>query len=143
MAGKGYCSLKLDKAQAKELHRILKIGGVECLDPSDLHCTLMYDESNPNIKMLKNTKTYKAKVTGVSKLGDAIVLDLESPGIKKRHQELKNAGYKHSFPELKIHMSINYDPKSTDKDLLELFIKLKGIPSVLIFGNEKFESLKP
>ena len=142
MAGKGCCSLKLDKTQAKELNKMLKVAGIECLAPSELHCTVMYDESNPNIKILKSDKTFTATVTGVEKLGNAIVLSLNSPGIQKRHKELLNAGYKHSFSTLKVHMSINYDPKSTDEDLLELLIKLKGIPKVLKFGNEKFESLK-
>lgn len=142
MAGKGYCSLKLDTAQAKEIHKIMKVAGIECLAPSELHCTLMYDESDPNIKILKNSSTYNATVKGVKMLGDAIAIVMDSPGIKKRHKELKNAGYKHSFPELLIHMSLNYDPKDTDKDLLELLIKLKGIPKVLKFGNEKFSPLK-
>lgn len=142
MTGKGYCSLKLDSVQAKEINKIMKVAGIECIPPSEMHCTLMYDESDPNIKILKNTSTYTAKVKGVKLLGDAIVLELDSPGIEKRHKELKNAGYKHSFPKLLVHMSINYDPKSTDKDLLELLIKLKGIPKVLKFGNEKFSPLK-
>lgn len=142
MAGKGYCSLKLDTAQAKEINKIMKVAGIECLPPSELHCTLMYDESDPNIKILKNTQVYNAKVTGVKMLGDAIAITMDSPGITKRHKELKNAGYNHSYPSLLIHMSINYNPKDTDKDLLELLIKLKGIPKVLKFGNEKFEALK-
>lgn len=142
MAGKGYCSLKLDTAQAKELHKMLKVAGIECLKPSDLHCTLMYDEDDPNIKLLKNSQIHNAKVTGVELLGDAVALSLESPSIQKRHKELKNAGYKHSYPNLKVHMSINYNPQSTDKDLLALLIKLKGIPKVLKFGNETFNALK-
>lgn len=141
MAGKGYGSLKLDAAQAREIHKMLKIAGIECLDPKDLHCTIMYDESNPNIKLLKNTKTYNATVKSVGMLGDAIVLHFDSPGLHQRHKELKNAGFNDTYPVYKPHMSINYKPKDTDKDLLELLVKLKGIPKVLKFGNEKFNEL--
>lgn len=142
MPGKGYCSLKLDPTQAKEIVKTMKLAGMECLPAKDLHITLMYDESNPDIKMLKNTKTYTAKVKSVGLLGDAIVLHLESPSIQARHKELKNAGFSHSYPSLKVHMSINYNPKSGDEDLLGLLVKLKGIPPVLKFGNEKFEPLE-
>lgn len=142
MAGKGYASLKLDKAQAKEIIKVMKMAGMECLPASDLHCTIMYDESNPDIKLLKNTKVYKAKVKSVGLLGNAIVLHLDSPGIQQRHKELKNAGYKHSYPSLKVHMSINYSPKPGDEDLLKLLVQLKGIPSVLKFGDEKFSPLE-
>lgn len=142
MAGKGYCSLTLDKSQAKEIVKVMKMAGMECLPASDLHCTLMYDVRDPDIKLLKNDKVYRATVKSVGVLGDAIVLHLDSPSIQQRHKELKNAGYKHSYPSLKVHMSINYNPKSGDEDLLKLLVQLKGIPSVLKFGNEKFSTLE-
>lgn len=142
MAGKGYVSLRLDIDQAKEMRKIFKLAGIDCLTAAKFHVTVMQDESNPSIKLLKNESTYKAKITGVERLGkpggewEAIVLLLDSPEIEQRHKELVNAGFTHKFPKLKCHMSIVYQPKDTDEDLIELIYKLGVLPEELIFGNE-------
>lgn len=142
MAGKGYVSLSLDKEQGKELEKIFKIAGIDCLTADKFHVTVMQDESNPEIDLLTNDKKYTAKVTGVERLGkpggewEAIVLLLDAPDIQKRHKELTNAGFKHKFDELKCHMSIVYQPKDTDEDLIELIYKLGVLPEELTFGDE-------
>lgn len=142
MAGKGYVSLSLDSEQGKELEKIFKLAGIDCLTAAKFHVTVMQDESNPDIDLLTNDKKYTAKVIGVERLGkpggewEAIVLLLDSPEIQKRHKELSNAGFKHKFDDLKCHMSIVYQPKDTDEDLIELIYKLGVIPEELIFSDE-------
>lgn len=148
MTGKGYVSLSLDKSQGKDIYKIFKTAGLDSIKASDFHITLMYDESNPEIEVLKNTKIYSAKISGVERLGkkgskwEAIALTLTSPEIEKRHKELKNAGFKHSYPEYKCHMSIIYKPASTDEDIINLIHKLNVLPKVLKFGDEKHEKIK-
>lgn len=142
MAGKGFVGLSLDKEQGKEIQKIFKLAGIDCLTPSKFHVTVMYDESDPEIELLSNDKTYKATITGVERLGkpggewEAIALLLDSPEIEKRHKELQNAGFKHKHPSFKCHMSIVYKPKDTDEDLIELIYKLGVLPEELIFGDE-------
>ncbi|AMM43683.1 RNA ligase [Pectobacterium phage vB_PcaM_CBB] len=142
MAGKGFVGLSLDKDQGKEIQKIFKLAGIDCLTPSKFHVTVMYDESEPEIELLSNDKTYKAKITGVERLGkpggewEAIALLLDSPEIEKRHKELQNAGFKHKHPSFKCHMSIVYKPKDTDEDLINLIYNLGVLPEELIFGDE-------
>lgn len=142
MAGKGFVGLSLDKDQGKEIQKIFKLAGIDCLTPSKFHVTVMYDESEPEIELLSNDKTYKAKITGVERLGkpggewEAIALLLDSPEIEKRHKELQNAGFKHKHPTFKCHMSIVYKPKDTDEDLINLIYNLGVLPEELIFGDE-------
>ena len=115
MDGKGYFSVKMDMRDAQEIYDLLEKAGLDPIKPEKMHCTLMYDESNPEIRMLKNDKKYKAKITGVEHLGDAIVLNLDSPELEKRHQELKNAGYTHSFDSFECHASVLYDPRDSKR----------------------------
>lgn len=142
MAGNGFVALKLDATQGKEINKIFKTAGLKCLTPSKYHVTVMYDESDPEIELLKNSKSYTATITGVERLGkkgakyEAIALILKSPEIEKRHKELKNAGFKHKFPDIKVHMSILYQPKETDQDIIELIYKLGVLPKTLKFGQE-------
>ena len=148
MAGKGFVALKLDAAQGKEINKIFKTAGIKCLTPSKFHVTDMYDESEPEIDLLKNTKRYEAKIVGVERLGkkgakyEANALILKSPEIEKRHKELKNAGFKHKYPDLKVHMSIVYQPKDTDQDIVELIHKLGVLPKTLKFGQEYMGNTK-
>lgn len=148
MAGKGFVALKLDAAQGKEISKIFKTAGLKCLTPSKFHVTVMYDESNPDIELLNNTKTYTATITGVERLGkkgskyEAIALILKSPEIVKRHKELKNAGFNHKYPDIKVHMSILYQPEETDQDIIELIHKLEVLPKTLKFGHEYMGNTK-
>lgn len=148
MAGKGFVKLNLDKEDAKVLHELFKTANIKCLPESKFHVTVMYDESNPEISILPSTKNYTAKITGVERLGEkgskweAIALILESPEIEKRFEELKNAGFKHSYSTFKCHMSVLYGPEEIDFDLVELIFKLKVLPEVLHFGNEQILKLE-
>lgn len=140
MQGKGYFSVKMNLKDAKEIYDLLQKAGLDPIKPEKMHCTLMYDESNPEIRTLKNDKKYKAKITGVEVLGDAVVLNLDSPELEKRHQELKNAGYKHSFDGFECHSSVLYDVTDTNFDLVKLVFDLGVLPEEVTFYNETSES---
>lgn len=148
MAGKGFIGLSLDIDQAKEIQKIFKIAGIDCLTPSKFHVTVMYDEAEPEIGILPNDKKYNATIIGVEQLGnvgskyEAIALILESSEISQRHKELKNAGFKHKYPDFKCHMSILYQPSDTDLILVELLYKLGVLPEELTFGNEHLGNTK-
>lgn len=148
MAGKGFIALKLDASQGKQIQKIFKTAGIKSLTPDKFHVTVIYDESDPEIDLLKNTKTYEAKIIGVERLGkkgskyEAIALTLKSPQIEKRHKELKNAGFKHSYPNFKCHMSIVYQPSTSDEDIINLINKLGVLPSTLKFGKEYMGTTK-
>ena len=144
--GKGYASLKLNDASGNNIKEILKDLGIKDII-SDLHITVMYDESNPLISMDTNPdKEYSAKIDGVKMLGEpgtkwyAIALMLDSPSINKLHDEYIEKGFKHSYPKFLAHMSLKYDPSDDDikiiKDNLE---KIRGID--LIFSGESLKRI--
>jgi|AGFS01.1.fsa_nt_gi hypothetical protein len=142
MAGKGFVALQLDLQQGKEIQKVFKTAGIKCLTPTKFHVTLVYDESDPEIDLPVNTKSYSAKIVGVERLGkkgskyEAIALILKSPEIEKRHKELKKAGFDHKHPSFKCHMSVVYQPEDTDEDIIDLVHKLGALPETLKFGKE-------
>lgn len=147
--GKGFVSVKLDSEDAKAVVKVLEKLGVDCITAAKMHVTLMYDKSDPDIKIVhEKDKTFKATVTGVERLGEkgseweAIAFSLESPDLCKRHDFLKAAGFKHSYPEYKCHMSLVYKPAIDDFDKIDLVHVLKGFPKTLTFTNEQSKPLK-
>lgn len=159
--GQGYSCLKLDLATVVSIQNavmkmlseednkndeVLKVINI----PSDeLHCTLMYDKRDPEINPGANNKTYKCKLTGVEKLGTvggkyySMVLILESEEVQQRHQDLLAKGYQHSFPDLLLHVSLNY---GSDVDVMFPHIKAafdKGLlPKVVHLGMETWNKCK-
>lgn len=94
--------------ESQKVIEILNIPGLE------LHTTLMYDKRDPDIIPGINRNTYKATITGVERLGRvggsyyALVLLVDSDGVQGRFKELLDMGYQHSFPDLKLHISLHY-----------------------------------
>lgn len=149
--GKGYISVKLQADDAKKISDVLKLANVsaEPIIASKMHVTVMYDVSNPDIDVLHDKdKVFKAKVLGVERLGEkgskweAVALVLESTDLEKRHNFLKSAGFKHSYPKFKCHMSLLYKPAEGDFDKIDLIYKLDGFPKELAFDSEKCEKIK-
>lgn len=136
LTGKGYISLSVTDDDCKKIFDILD--GLNIKDYiKDLHLTLMYDKSNPKIDVDSQKKSYIAKINSFKTLGEpdskwyAIALDLESPELNERHNELKKLGFAHSYPNFIAHISMKYKPTESDitilKDNLELFKKLGNI----------------
>ncbi len=142
MAG-GYIAVKLDKDQQKEIKDILKKAEITPVD--DMHSTLMYDENNPDIDYnTESSKVYEATVTGVDKLGSAIVLLLKCPELSTRFKVLKELGFNHSYDDLLLHTSLVYDSEDEDSDLevIELLYNVGVFPKVLKFTSEYNEKLE-
>ena len=120
----GYISLQLSnysKAQIKEITD--DIGMTDIID--DMHITIIYDKSNPDLSPPPVKEEYLAKVSGVARMGDvgseweAITLHLHSPDMATLHERLIETGYKHSYNEFVPHLSIKYKPSKADVDLIE------------------------
>ena len=141
MAG-GYIAVKLDSDQQKEIKEILKKAELEPVD--DMHCTLMYDENDPEIDYdTKSSKVYEATVTGVEQLGSALVLLLKCPELESRHKVLKELGFEHSYDDLLCHMSLVYEPEDEDDiEIIELLYNVGVFPKVLKFSAEYNEKLQ-
>lgn len=137
--GKGYISLTLCKRDTTRIHQVLDNLGVKDYIP-DLHLTLMYDRSNPNIQYDKNTDTYIASIKSCKTLGDpgstwfSIALDLDSNDLSKRHKELLDLGFKHSYPNFIAHISLKYKPTKNDIDTIE-----SNIDQFIDLGDVKLE----
>lgn len=145
--GRGYGSLDLVPESAAQVFDLLKDLGVTGFI-TDLHITLIYDRSNPKIRFkIDDTRKYKAKVSKVELLGEpgtkwyAVVLTLSAPEIEARHKDYLKAGFKHSYPNFIVHMSLKYKPSKNDvatiQDNVESFKKL-----TLVFSDEKLKKIK-
>lgn len=145
---KGYASVKITQESGQELEKLFKLAGIKAMPRKDMHITLMYDVSNPDIDVTPKDRRYTVKVTGVERMGkrgskwEAIALTLSCPELEARHRELKAMGFKHSYSEFKCHMSIAYKPKVSDIDLAKLLFKLGNIPEKLHFSNESWKPIK-
>lgn len=126
MAGYGAFKVNIDSALKIKTRLISIDNNYPFITIPKLHCTLMYDKSNPNIHVDKNNDIHVCKIIGVDLLGeDSVVLLLESDSIKRRFKELTDIGFKHSFDDLLIHTSIIY---SKDKEQLqEVYEKVKNL----------------
>lgn len=142
----GYFSLSLQKTSSDKLKKLLKdIGVKEYI--RDFHVTIMYDDSNPDIDVNIPNKTYLATIDDIELLGEpgtkwyAVVLSLKSNSIEKRHKNIRNNGFKHSYNKFKCHMSLKYAPTKQDieaiKDNFDIFKEL----GILRFHNETREMI--
>lgn len=83
-----------------------------------LHVTLIHSRDTPFLDLKRNDILHEAIITGYKILGDgkwaAMVLMLDSPSLKMRHENLKSHGLNHSYPNYNCHMSIKYQPNPLD-----------------------------
>ena len=145
--GKGYISLTVVDADSKKISDILDDLNIKDY-VKDLHVTMMYDRSNPNLNYQTNNKVYKAKIKSFKTLGEpdskwySIALDLDSSELHDRHDELKNLGYTHSYPSFIAHVSLKYKPSEDDIKLLKDNIeKFKQLGSIHLH-NEKLKKIE-
>lgn len=146
-SGRGYGSLKLDKKSSNELARILHELGIDNII-TKFHVTTIYDESNPNLEVeVTPTKKHKAAVSDIKLMGEpgtewyAIALTLKSSDIESVHKKYITAGFKHSYPTFRAHLSLKYKPSPKDiKIIKDSFSKFKDLE--LIFSHEELEFIK-
>jgi len=133
----GYVGLKLG-LHSQEMIEIRTEDIKNPIDKEEMHTTIMYDTSNPQIAIPEDWfhHTYYAKTRSVERMGEkgskweAIAVLLESSAIVDLHEALKERGMTHSYPDFKPHLSIKYQPEDGDFGRIsEIF----ATPMVLIF----------
>lgn len=150
--GLGYAELLVDLSSGDKLYKAFEgklPEGVELIPQNELHSTIMYDVSNPEITPSKSNKVYKCKVVGVEQLGEtntkwaAAVLLLESNEVQERFKELESLGFKHSFPTLMLHVSVSYgDATAEVLPVLKELFESGNLPSTITLCSENWSSCK-
>lgn len=139
--GKGYISLQVHPEDARVLNQWAQSLNILNLHPAEkLHTTIMYDESNPTIDTPDPQKVYRAEITTPEVLGEGewqgLVLNLHSAEVQQRFTQLQTMGYRHSYPDLKLHISLKYRPSAQDIDMLKQHMDSCPLYSVRLL-NEK------
>lgn len=142
----GYASLSLDLFSSTRLLAALNefLDLDNLLHPNNLHATLMYDQSGKFLVNKPVNRVYCADITGVKVLGEAgskyyaCVLTLESEDVQKRFKELISEGFKHSYDELLLHVSLTYGDSTNEvyRIVKDNFDKL---PKTINLCNETWE----
>lgn len=140
--GYGYVGADLQDDIKKELD---SIGINDIID--DLHVTLIYDSRNEITENNFEPNEYIGKIKSVEVLGEknskwrAITFVLESDDFVNRHEELKEMGFQHSYPNYIPHMSIKYGP--SDEDIQKVEDSLENFKDMsLTFKENKWEPVK-
>lgn len=148
--GMGYAKVKIDPVDAKKIEAAVKPFGVKLMPLEKMHVTLMYDKSNPDIDPgVRKDTHYIARVTGVERMGEpgskweAVALQLTCPELKGRHLALRARGFKHSYDEVKLHLSLAYGTDNVSKiPVIEKLIKDGKIPEKIHLGRETWKVLE-
>lgn len=146
----GYCELQVDLSSGMKIHQAIQDKlpeGVDIIPVNKLHATIMYDVRDPNIFPSKSDKVYKAKLVGIKTLGEpggkyfSAALLLECPEVHQRHSKLLGEGFKHSYDELLLHVSVSYGT-ATDvvAPLLEELFAEGKLPATVTLCNETWDS---
>ena len=114
------------------------------------HVTLMYDTRN-KVEINKNKHPLKGRlftgtVVNVDLLGqknDVLALILDSPGLAKRHAQLKSMGFKHSYPKYLPHITIK-EKNTTRSDFISASANLlylaENLPEIVLY-RETWEEI--
>lgn len=131
--------LKLSDESANELKNWCDKHNIDCIDPDDLHCTVLYSKKPvPELSKLNDKEVdVLGKIKGWEKLGDALVLELDAPKAAKIHDFMINHGGTSDYPEYIAHTSVMYDVP----DDIEL---PKSLPNFdLIFDKLEIKPIDP
>ena len=115
--------LKLHSDHAQEIYQWCQRQGIECQDPDELHCTVMFSE-RPCPELMKfhgMPFEIPARITGYHIMGPALALALECNGAHEVHKSImrhSNAIYK--WPSYIPHMSLNYGEPTDVPDKLPM-----------------------
>ena len=139
-----YINASLQDNMVEDVYAALLEAGTAPSDKHALHTTVMFDERKHETPLAKldTTKTFRANVIGMGKLGDAYVFHLTSSELSEEFRSLKEAGYEHAYGTPLWHMSLCYDETPhTHLALEEVFATWMG--RELIFNNLAFGYKKP
>lgn len=123
LEGKGYIGVKVSQNDAIKIYELLQKLDIT-IDYNDLHATLIYDKSNPELNYNPDVKSYVSYPIDIQMMGKpesdyySIALIVVSPELEKKHNELKELGFKHSYSEFKPHISLKYKPTQSEIDII-------------------------
>lgn len=104
--------LRMSSASGDKLAEWCKQNNVPCMDPHHMHISVLFSKKPvPHLQRLNNTPIQvTCKPQAWKMLGDkALTLVFDCPAVQKIHQDLKDLGGEHSYPDLIVHTSVNYD----------------------------------
>lgn len=151
MSNHGYAELHVDLASGTKLYNAVVpvCEELDLIPLNKLHATIMYDERNPDIVPSLSNKVYKARIVGVKMLGKvgskwrSCALVLESEAVLERHKDLVKEGFKHSYDDLLLHVSLVY---GTDAEvaypLIEQLLAEKKLPESITLCSETWDQIK-
>lgn len=152
MSNHGYAELHVDLASGTKLYKdiIPAIGEIEGIVPvNKLHSTIMYDERDPDIVPSLSDKVHKTKIVDVRLLGKpgskwyACALILESDTVLERHKELVKEGFKHSYDDLLLHVSLVYGTGAEIAfPIIKQLFEEKKLPESITLCSETWDQLK-
>lgn len=152
MGNVGYSELLVDLNSVCKIYDAIEEHlpeGCELQPANKVHCTLMYDQRNPDIIPSMCYDGYTAKIVDVMTLGNpgskyyAAVLVLDCPKIKARFEQLIKEGFKHSYDDLLIHVSISYGESTvTVIEILKKLFEEGKLPETIYLCNESWNECK-
>ena len=77
----------------------------------DLHCSVIYSKGRGKLPRLDPARSYSGTIAGFKLFGpnsDCLVLDVDSPELQELHEELKDQGLTHTWPEYSPHVTLTY-----------------------------------
>lgn len=136
--------VRRDLLNGEEFVEWFKAQGFEtCLQPNKLHCTIIYsktafewDDIKPKQRHLVVRDTSGRRMESFH--DDAVVQRFESSKLRRRHEQLKEAGGSSDYPTFKAHLTVTYN--------LPAGLKLgdvKPFTRPLLFGPEVFMKIDP
>lgn len=120
----------LNLESAQKINKWCMENQIECIDPSKLHVTLLFSRAPvPQLVKLHEYELQKpAKITEWKKLGDALVLMIDSPACHTIHNFCKRHGGTHDYDAYIPHITIDYNwTKSLPKILPNFPVILESI----------------
>lgn len=114
--------------------------------PTDMHCTIMYDDRNKITKLDRSVnpkKIYRARLHNVDVfLGDgsyppALIIELRSIDLQKRFQKLRAIGFRTKYLTYRPHITVKLNPTEADfEDSLIAFRDLvHDLPEIILTGE--------
>lgn len=104
-----YVSVKPSEFAKSLIYDLCREMGLAHAESDSLHCTLMYSPYVSANYRPDTTKKYQAELGELSLYGpnkDFLVVELISPALQARHEELKALGLVHSYDEYRPHITL-------------------------------------
>ena len=151
-----YCSVAPVSGFAQILNIIrepLENEGLKVYSQEEFHCTVMYskEEAPHSIRVIKLLDAQPYTWKGWSDKLDYwpghdgsgyVVLRINSRDLAIRHEQYKDLGCKHSFPEFEAHITIADDVAFKPTCLTDLNRVLSALKFEITFGGEHVEDIK-